>query len=81
MHDGFGIKTCVLSKSDGHSAKLLDGGAELMHVAAGTDRAPLPKNITDMWDMLLAEGAEIGVATADSTSTLDLVPTTPRPVW
>jgi len=56
-------------------------GATLLHVAAGTDRAPLPKNIADMWDMLLAEGAEIGVATADSTSTLDLVVTSAQLGW
>jgi quinoprotein glucose dehydrogenase len=55
--------------------------ASLIHLAAGSDRAPVPDNISAIIDLLLDRGADLDALTADSTSALDLVVASQQLGW
>jgi quinoprotein glucose dehydrogenase len=56
-------------------------GAQLVHLVPGSERARLPANVMDLFEILLEHGADAAALTADSTSVLDLLVTSDQLDW
>jgi len=56
-------------------------GARLLHVLAGSDRAPLPSNVAELARILYSHGADASALTADSTGVLQSVMISSQLLW
>ena len=56
-------------------------GARLLHVLAGSDRAPLPANVVELARILYSHGADATALTADSIGVLQSILTSPQLFW